>query len=138
MRLTWKDGVSTVIMALIVMVYVLFLSGADVVFISNVRGAATAMLLLGMIGCGYGAPDELYKAKKSTAIQAFMVLGTTFGVIALGGALVALIFASEVALGVFFVATAVLWFIATTRHLVGVGRPTAGGTAEARKEATTR
>jgi predicted Na+-dependent transporter len=116
----------------------LFLSGADVVFISNVRGAATAILLLGMIGCGYGAADELYKATTSRPTQVFMALGTTFGVIALGGALVALIFASEVALGVFFVATAVLWLIATTRHFLGIGRPVTGGTTETRKEATTR
>lgn len=140
MRLTWKDGVATAVMALIVAVYLLYLSGTDVVFVSGVRGATVAILLLGAIGCGYGAADELYRATKSTAVRMFKVVASAFGVVALGAGLVALIGASEVALTVLFAATTALWLISTARHLAGVGeaRLATDDSTESRKEAQTQ
>ncbi len=122
MRLTWKDGVTTFIMALIALVYVVYLSGADVVFISDTRGATAAILLLGMVGCGYGGADQLYKAAtKSTATLVFQALGTMLGIIALFAALFALIAGTELMLGLLVGATAALWLMATVRHIAGVG-----------------
>ncbi|RSM85135.1 hypothetical protein DMH04_17660 [Kibdelosporangium aridum] len=138
MKLTWKDGVATAIAALVVAVYVLFLSGADVVLVSSVRGAATAILLLGVIGCGYGAADELYKAPKSAAKLTYTVIATTLGIAALGGGLIALIFASEVGLAVLFGVTVALWSLATTRHITNTCRApqVTGDVSELRKEET--
>src|SRR5688572_27371922 len=117
MRLTWKDGVATAIMALVLAVYLLYTSGADVVFVSSVRGATVAILLLGAIGCGYGAADQLYKAAKSNATRVFTVVASTLGATALVTGFIALVFASAIALTVLFAATAGLWLLATARHI---------------------
>lgn len=122
MRLSWKDGVATAITALIVVVYVVYASEADVVLVSSVRGAAAAILLLGMIGCGYGAADELYKATKSAALMTYTIVATVLGVAALGGGLTALIFGSEFALTVLFTATVAMWLLATGRHIANTCR----------------
>ncbi|MEV6156603.1 hypothetical protein AB0L53_40285 [Nonomuraea sp. NPDC052129] len=50
MRLTWKDALATVVAAANVAIYVAFTQGADVPVIDGVRGAAGAILLLGMVG----------------------------------------------------------------------------------------
>jgi hypothetical protein len=140
MRLTWKDGVATAVMALVLAVYLLYVSGTDVVFVSSVQGATAAILLLGVIGCGYGAADQLYKATKSTATRFFTVVASTLGATALVAGLIALIFGSGVALTVLFAATAALWLLATARHIAGTCRaPRVIGDAvtEPRKEAKT-
>jgi hypothetical protein len=137
MRLTWKDGVTTAVMALVLAVYLLYTSGADVVFVSSVRGASVAILLLGAIGCGYGAADQLYKASDAATTRAYTVVASAFGATALVAGLIALIFGSEVALTVLFAATAALWLIATMRHLISAGKapPVTGDVTEPRKEA---
>jgi hypothetical protein len=137
MRLTWKDGVTTFIMALVALVYVLYLSSTDVAFISDTRGATAAILLLGMIGCGYGGADQLYKtaAPKTTATLVFQALSTTLGVIALFAALFALIAGTEFMLGLLVSATGALWLTATIRHIAGAG--TARQTPLPRKEVNT-
>ncbi|MFD1052412.1 hypothetical protein ACFQ1S_45925, partial [Kibdelosporangium lantanae] len=44
MRLTLRDGFAAVVMALIVLVYVLYLNGTDFLLVSGVRATATTML----------------------------------------------------------------------------------------------
>ena len=50
MRLTWKDAVSTVSMAAIVVIYVAFLNSTTAWLISSARGTAAAVLILGGVG----------------------------------------------------------------------------------------
>src|SRR5439155_21151992 len=54
MRLTWKDGLATVLTAGIVALYVAFVAGADLPLLSSARGIAVAALVLGIGGCAAG------------------------------------------------------------------------------------
>ena len=50
MGLTWKDGISTLFMGAIAVIYLAFLHGTDLWLISSARGTTTAVFLLGMVG----------------------------------------------------------------------------------------
>ena len=114
MRLTWKDAVSTVFMAAIVIIYVAFLNSTTAWLISSARGTAGAVLVLGMVGgCAMSAPAEQYQDKGAgTYTSVASVLGAT----ALVAGVIALITASTVALAILVVATLALWLVATVRH----------------------
>jgi len=113
-RLTWKDAVSTVFMAAIVVIYVAFLNSTTAWLISSARGTAAAVLVLGIVGgCGMSAAAEQYQGKGARAYTSFAsVLGGT----ALVAGVIALITASTVALAILVVATLALWLVATARH----------------------
>ena len=114
MRLTWKDAVSTVFMAAIVVIYVAFLNSTTEWLISSARGTAAAVLVLGIVGgCGMSAAAEQYQGQRARAYTSFAsVLGAT----ALVAGVIALITASTVALAILVVATLALWLVATARH----------------------
>src|ERR1700737_4519325 len=112
MRLTWKDAVSTVFMAAIVVIYVAILNSTTAWLISSARGTAAAVLVLGIVGgCGLSAAAEQYQR-----VRAYASFASVLGVTALVAGVVALITASTVALAVLVVATLALWLVATTRH----------------------
>ena len=114
MRLTWKDTISTVFMAAIVVIYVAFLNSTTAWLISSARGTAGAVLVLGIVGgCGMSAAAEQYQGQRARAYTSFAsVLGAT----ALVAGVLALITASTVALATLVVATLALWLVATVRH----------------------
>ncbi len=114
MRLTWKDAVSTVFMAAIVVIYVAFLNSTTAWLISSARGTAAAVLVLGIVGgCGMSAAAEQYQGQRARAYTSFAsVLGAT----ALIAGVIALITASTVALALLVAATLALWLVATARH----------------------
>jgi hypothetical protein len=125
MRLTWKDAVSTVFMAAIVVIYVAFLNSTTAWLISSARGAAAAVLVLGIVGgCGMSAVAEQYQDKQAWAYTSFAsVLGGT----ALVAGVIALITASTVALAILVVATLALWLVATARHALAPPAVADGG-----------
>jgi hypothetical protein len=114
MRLTWKDAVSTVFMAAIVIIYVAFLNSTTAWLISSARGTAAAVLVLGFVGgCAMSAAAELYQGTRARTYTSF---ASVLGVIALAAGVVALITAITVALAIRVVATLALWLAATARH----------------------
>jgi hypothetical protein len=122
MRLTWKDAVSTVFMAAIVVIYIAFLNSTSAWLISSARGTATAVLVLGVVGgCAMGAAADLFQAKRAWG---YTTLASLLGAAALAAAVTALITASTIALGILVVATLALWMVATLRHSFP---PAAGG-----------
>lgn len=134
MRITLRDSMATVVMALIVLVYVLYLNGTDFLLVSTVRAATMSILVLGVIGCALGAADELYTGTRTAVTRAYAIVASVLGGTALVTAAFALIGGGETMFTIFFVATVALWLVATTRHLLGIGRPS----VEPRKEARTR
>jgi len=114
MRLTWKDAVSTVFMAAIVVIYAAFLNSTTAWLISSARGTAAAVLVLGFVGgCAMSAAAEQYQDTRPRAYTSF---ASVLGVIALVAGVAALITASTVALAILVVATLALWLAATARH----------------------
>ncbi|WP_262379992.1 hypothetical protein [Nonomuraea sp. PA05] len=113
MRLTWKDALATVVAGVNIAIYVAFTQGADLPIIGSVRGAAGAILLLGVVGgCALGSAPEEHERNRGLYVGVMSTLG---GIALLAGVL-ALIMASELALAVLFFSTIALWFIATLRH----------------------
>jgi hypothetical protein len=120
MKLTWKDGVTTVTMGLITAGYLAFLLGADLPVIDTVRGTTATVLILGMVGgCAFSGLDQ----SRKTGLDRFLIgLASVFGATALVAAIIAFVTASPAALAVLFGATAAVWLTATLRHaLTGTG-----------------
>jgi len=114
MRLTWKDAVSTVFMAVIAGIYVAFLNSTSAWLISSARGTACAVLVLGIVGgCGLSDAAGLYQYRQGWA---YTSLASVLGATALAAGVLALITASTVALAILVVATLTLWLAATVRH----------------------
>jgi hypothetical protein len=114
MRLTWKDAVSTVFMAVIAGIYVAFLNSSSAWLISSARGTAAAVLVLGIVGgCAMSATAELYQPGQA---RAYVTFASVLGATALVAGVIALITASTVALAILVVATLALWLMATVRH----------------------
>ena len=116
MKLTWKDAVSTVFIAAIVVIYIAFLNATTAWLISSARGTAAAVLVLGIVGgCSMSAAAAQYQGRQTWAYTSFAsVLGAT----ALVAGVIALITASTVALAILVVATLALWLVATVRHAI--------------------
>jgi hypothetical protein len=128
MRLTWKDAVSTTVMALIVAIYVAFLADAGWPLVAGARGTATAILVLGIVGgCALSSAAELYGKAVRPATRVLAVVANLIGVLALVAAVYALVTANVVAVGVLFAATAALWLLATLRHAFGRPAAAVGG-----------
>lgn len=123
MSLTWKDAVSTIVMAVIVAAYVAFLNGTSFWLISSARGMATAVLVLGIVGgCAMSEPGDLYTGPRSAMRVTLLTVTSLLGVAALAAGIVALVTASTAALAVLVGATLALWLVATLRHLLTMPR----------------
>ncbi len=117
MRLTWKDAVTTLFMAVIVAGYLAFRNGTSMWLVSSARGATAAVLVLGIVGgCALGAAGDLYTANQARPARAFRAIATALGVVALCAAVAGLITGSVFALAVLVAATVALWLTATIRH----------------------
>ena len=113
MRLTWKDAVSTVFMAAIVIIYAAFLNSTTVWLISSARGTAAAVLILGFVG---GCAMSAARQDQGTQARAYTSFASILGAVALIAGVIALIMASTAALAVLVAATLTLWLAATLRH----------------------
>lgn len=121
MKLTWRDAATVPFMAAIIAMYVAHLNGADGWLLSGVRGNATAILVLGVVGgCALGAAGTVYQGERTPAVLVYATLTTLLGMTALVAGIVALAAASATALAVLFGATMALWVASTLRHLFTV------------------
>ena len=117
MGLTWKDGVTTLFMGAIAVIYLTFLHGTGLWLISSPRGTTLAVLVLGMVGgCMLSAAGDLYRGPQSRAVRVWRVIASVLGVVAFAAAVAGLASGSAVALAVLVATTGVLWLIATGRH----------------------
>jgi hypothetical protein len=107
-RLTWKDGVATLLTAAAAAIFWALQAGLSLPLVASVRGAATAILLIGVATCATGA-----RANERGFL--FSALGL-LGAVAFFAGLVAIIWASEIALAVEISVIVGLWAATTIRH----------------------
>lgn len=108
MAIRGKDVAATVLTALAVLVYFTVREGWDVWLIGDsVRWATGAVLVLGAIGCGMGAP-----AKDSAS-----VISGVLGVAALVFGVGALVTGSLTWLGLLVATVVALWAVSTFHHV---------------------
>lgn len=109
MRLTWRDGAATLLTAVAVAIYWALLAGADLPLVGGVRGAATAILLIGLATCITGS-------HQSGPLDSVSKVFGFFGAVAFFAGLTAIIWAAQWALAVEIGVIAALWAATTLRH----------------------
>jgi hypothetical protein len=123
MGLTWKDGVATLFMGAIAVIYLAFLHGTGLWLISSARGTTTAVFILGMVGgCMLSGAADLYQQQRQQppAVRGWLVIASCCGVVAFAAAVAGLASGSTIALAILVGATGVLWLAATIRHALMV------------------
>jgi hypothetical protein len=129
MRLSWKDGLATLFVAVATAIYSLWLSGAAFAGIST-RAVGAIVLALGWAACTSDAAAlaNAYGTDNHPRPQiALVVISSVLGGVALVAGVITLIGSSETMLGALVVAMIALWMVATARHVLGSikGRETA-------------
>lgn len=128
MRLTWRDGIETILFAAVVLVAVATIQAWGWPLLGSYRSAALVVFAIGAVMCPLsGSAASTISAKQNP----YIALATVLGVASLVMAIVVLFTASEA----WFVALAAtigaLWLVTTFRHLVQgpagpqIGRPIA-------------
>jgi hypothetical protein len=123
MRLTWKDGLAGVFVAVAVALYGWSLADSAAIGLST-RGLAVVIFGLGMAGC-YSARSQL-EAVYGVADQprppaSYVVLVSALGAVALVAGIIALVTGSAAALATLVATMIALWACATIRHQAPTG-----------------
>jgi len=115
MRLTWRDFVTTLLMAGVVLVYAANAAGWAWPFVDTTRGATLVVGVIGLGSCIIGGSGIAMVAKSR-----YVALMSTLGGLAALLLVVGLISAWPIAFNLLVLDTVLLYAIATVRHgLVG-------------------
>jgi len=117
MRLTWRDFVTTLLMAAVVMVYAANAAGWAWPIVDTVRGATLVVGVIGLGSCIVGGSASAIAAKGR-----YMALMGTLGGVAALLTVVGLVSGWAIALNLLVLDTLLLYAIATVRHMVGESR----------------
>jgi hypothetical protein len=107
MRITWQDGLATVLVAAAVALYGLWLGGTVILGLGITACLSARSHLADVYGAGTGPRPPL----------PYVVLVSALGAVALVAAIIALLGGSTAALAALVAAMVALWAAATVRHL---------------------
>jgi hypothetical protein len=119
MRLTWRDGVDSVLAAVVVVAVVGILEGRRWPLLGTARSSALAMFAVGFLMCQVGMRGTPIAHARDLVRDPFMIAATTAGVVALCVAVLGLLAPARwvaVVLGATLLAT---WALATAHHALG-------------------
>ena len=108
MRLTWRDGIASLLTAAAAAIFWALQAGISLPLVASVRGTAAAILLIGVAACATGARMN----ERGPLLTTLGFLGT----VAFFAGLVAIIWASEAALAIETSVIVFLWAATTIRH----------------------
>jgi hypothetical protein len=114
MRLTWKDGIATVLTAGIVALYAAYLAGENLPLVSGTRVLAGLILVVGLVACAVGSTAMTAGASAGLTVY----VGGTLGAAAFLAALVTMVTGAASTLAILVGVTVALWLFATVRHAV--------------------
>jgi hypothetical protein len=121
MRLTWRDGLATVLVAAAAVLYALWAAGSVMPGVST-RWMTVIAFALGMAACTANRRElgEVYGATREGPRPSglYTALATVLGVVMLVAAIPAFVLASKVMLATLGATMVALWLIATGRHAV--------------------
>jgi hypothetical protein len=119
MRLTWRDGLATLLVAAAVVLYALWAGNALMPGVST-RWMTVIAFALGMAACTANQRElgEVYGASEEGPRPSglYIALATALGIVMLAAGVLAFVLASEAMLAALVTAMIVLWLIATARH----------------------
>jgi hypothetical protein len=126
MRLTWRDGLATLLVAAAAMLYALWATNALMPGVST-RWMTVIAFALGMAACTANQRElgELYGATRQGPRTSglYIALATALGIVMLAAGIVAFVLASEAMLATLVAAMIALWLIATARHALTSRHP---------------
>lgn len=120
MGLTWRDLVSSVTVAVMILAYASFDYGTGLLMLSGAWAASAVELVLGSI-CAVSAAADLHTRPQPRHGVIFRKVTTVLGAIALLAGLSGLIANSWQAVEFLVVATTFLWLTATIWHVLSIG-----------------
>jgi hypothetical protein len=120
MRLTWRDGVATGLVALGLAAYVEFVRVGHVLAIADAKGVSAIVFLAGMAAGVVGG--GLAHVGTTGSLDRVTVVASVVGSVTLFAAAASMLVGGVVLLSVVATGTLLLWGVATVRHLVA--RPT--------------
>ena len=119
MRLTWRDGLTTLLVTAAAVLYALWAADALMPGVST-RWMTVIAFALGMTACTANQQQlgEVYGATRDGPRPSgpYIVLATALGIVMLVAGILAFVLASEAMLVTVVAAMVALWFIATGRH----------------------
>ena len=118
--LTWRDIASSAIVAAMVIGFVSFKFGTNLVLFSTAWAASAVELILGA-ACAVIAAADLHTRPQALQGRIFRRVTTVLGAIALLTGLIGLAGNSGQALETMVVATIFLWLTATIWHVLSIG-----------------
>lgn len=113
MRATWRDAAATGLAAAVLAVYAANIFGWNVPLVGDTRLAVLAIGIVGLGMCIAAADPNVF-----TARTAYTVAASALGVLALALVVVGLITGWALVLTALVAVTALLYVMATVRHLV--------------------
>jgi hypothetical protein len=114
MKLTWKDGLSTVLVSAGLLMALSVLLGWGWPLLGSVRSGIVALGLVGVAACALGAPRESFYYRNPFGLMTTLIVMIAL-VVSIAGGLIA---GTTQFLIVLMVVTAMLWVMATVRHAV--------------------
>jgi len=125
MRLTWKDGVTTLLAVAVVLVTMSVVQGWDWPLLGSYRAGTVALVVLGMGMCATGGSTIQSFSMRNPYVATTSILGG----LALAFAIWALVSNTEEPFVALAVDTVLLWLVSTMHHAIGSpqGRHAAAG-----------
>jgi hypothetical protein len=120
MGLTWRDLVSSVTVAVMIVAYGSFAYGTSLLLLSSAWAASAVELVLGSI-CAVSAAGDLHTRPQPRQGVIFRKVTTVLGAISLLAGLAGLIANSAHAVEVLVVFTTFLWLTGTIWHVLSIG-----------------
>lgn len=120
MGLSWRDGVSSVTAAVMVLAYAALMYGTRLPLLSSAWAASAVELVLGAV-CAVTVAADLHTGSLPRPGAIFRRITTVLGAIALFAGLAGLITDSAHAVEIVVVATVFLWLTAFIWHVVRPG-----------------
>ena len=112
MRLTWRDGVSALLVGACGLIFLTVSDGWGWPLLGGYRAGAAALLVVGLAACIVGGSNMT-----SFDTGDAMVLGaTTMGFFAFAVGIWGIVTASETAFAILMVTIVMLWIVATIHH----------------------
>ncbi len=121
MRLTWRDGLATLLVAAATLLFVLWTTGTALAGTST-RAVGAIVLALGFVGCTSDRAEMagVYGADgRHRAPMGYVVVASVLGTVALVAAVLAVAVGSEAMLATLVGAMIALWTMTTIRHATG-------------------
>ena len=119
MRLTWRDGLASLLVVAAAVLYVLWAAGALMPDVS-IRWMTVIAFALGMAACTANQRElgEVYGAAREGPRPPglYVALATALGIVMLVTGILAFVLASEAMLATLVATMVALWLIATGRH----------------------